>query len=316
MKKLFLLVILLFVFNNIIIARPKIISDNIYNVISYSGDVQIKTGNKNWEKVTVGKILTDLDMVKIPNKCYLTLYDKHNQQYFIIQGDRTLKLIDLRTKPTASKSKNMFDFVSQVFNDFTSFFSGSITDSVLKTRLRELPTDSKRPIAISPKKNKILSDNIIFRWSKNGPENKYRFILLDETFKVIIDTIVQTNNLEFKKLSRTMEPDKEYIWQVIPEKGGREYKELNIFKFVSKEESGKIVSQIDSLDNFVGTKKDANSLILKGLFFEENEYFADALENYLAAIKINSSESRYVKLVERLFGKLKINLTYSQVFNN
>lgn len=317
MKNIFLLLfIIFFILFEFVDAHSTHFISIPYYVISYSGNVQIKTKDKDWEKITIGRQLSEDDLIKIPDNCYITLFDKLKEQYFIIHGNRTLKLSDLKSKPSVAKSKSMFDLVSKIFNDFTNFFSSSISDTSVRLKLRDAPVSIVKPIAICPKKSKVLSDNFIFRWSKDGVNSKYRFIMLNENFKVIIDTVVQTNTLEFKKLSRKLLNDQEYVWQIIPEKGGKEYKELNIFKLVNEQEARYMISQLDSLNNFINLEKDANYLILKGLLFEENEFYADALENYLAAIKMNPSEPKYIYLVERIFNKLKINLTYTQAFNN
>jgi hypothetical protein len=317
MKRIFLLLSLIFfLLSEFVNASSILFLGDSCHVISYSGNVQIKIKGKDWENVTVGRQLKEDDLIRIPDKCYITLFDIQKEQYIIIHGNRTLKLSDLKSKPTIAKSISMFDLVSKIFNDFTNFFSSSISDTSVRLKLRDSPVGILKPIAISPKKSKVLSDNIIFRWSKDGVNNKYRFILLNENFKVIIDTVVKTNALEFKKLSRKLLNGQEYVWQIISEKAGKEYKELNIFKLVNDLEARNMISRLDSLDHFINLEKDANYLILKGLLFEENEFYSEALENYLAAIKMNPAEPKYIYLVERIFNKLKINLTYTQAFNN
>jgi hypothetical protein len=282
-------------------------------VISFKGDVYYKAKDQQWKKVKQGEFLTGDDVLKVKKNLYITLFDKKNQQYLVINGERTIRIKDTYSKPNNIGYTSLVDVLKKAFDDFTSVFNPSLFDSQAKTKLRATTIPDKF-YSISPRKTKIYSETIIFRWLKHTGDSAYRFILLDENFITVLDTLIFDNYLQFDKTNRKLEKGHEYIWRVYIGKDIKEFKELSLFKFVDDEQVASIKKNIDSLDILISDKSDPTYFVLRGLVFENQLFFSDALENYLKAIELNSNEEKYKFLVDRLFEKMNLSVRYSDVY--
>jgi hypothetical protein len=312
-KELLIILVLFFVCKCLFITSSFAQDGNYYNVVSYKGDILCKGKDQKWKKIKQGESLSGDDVLKVKKDLYITLFDKKNQQYLIINGERTIRIRDSFSNPNNNRFTSLVDVLKKAFDDFTNVFNPQVFESQVKTKLRATNLSDKL-ISISPRKSKVFSQDIQFRWLKSGKDTTYRFILLDENFKTVLDSVVYRNCLSFKKTGVTLEKDKEYIWRVYVGKDPKEFKELSIFKMVGDDEEKIIKNNLDSLDMLFPEKNDPSYYALRGLVLEGQSYYSESLENYLKATNLVPDDARYEYLIDRLFEKMNLTIKYSDVF--
>jgi hypothetical protein len=286
-------------------------SRNEYVVINYEGDVYYLLNNSSYKKVKVGDLLEENTNIKINLNSFVTILDRQKNQYLVLNGDRVIKIKDIFVKNTLEKPKEVPDFLSRIFSDFSHIFS---TDNQSKKKYREGEVTSKFA-AISPKKCLVLDDNITFRWTKTDEDIKFRFVLYDENFKLVKDTIVNNTILTLNETG-LFKRGQEYIWQILSNRAGEKFKELSVFKFVDDSSKTDMESKFNSLNNILNYKKDDNSALIRGLLFEKYQYYSEALECYLDHIKKNDNTPEIEQLVVGVLEKIKVKISPKELLNH
>jgi hypothetical protein len=282
-----------------------------YLVVNFEGDVYSLLNNSNSKRIQVGDILNENTNLRINLRSFVTIFDSRRNQYIVLNGDRIIKIKDVFIKNAFQKPKELPDFLSRIFSDFSQIFS---TEDQSKKKYREGEVAPKFT-AICPKKCLVLNDSIIFRWSKISTDMKYRFVLYDENFKLLKDTIVANSFLLLHEPGLFIRGH-EYIWQILANRSVEKFKELSIFKFVDDSSKIDMDLKFSTLKEVLNSGENQKSYILKGLLYENYQYYSEALECYLNEIKRNGSSRESEQLVINVLEKIKVKISLNELLNN
>lgn len=306
MIKYLVIFIFIFIFSEVTLAQDC----SSFFVVNVKGNVE-KQSSGSWKKIQNNEFLSKDDIIRIKENSFINIFDKNNKKYFVVHGIRTLSIKDLINSPKNIAETPLNNVLVKTLQNFANVFNKFTENRDIKNLFRSSNYTSE-VVLISPKNSKVFGDSIAFYWISRNNVRNVRFVLLNEELSIIIDTTINNNN--YFILKNTLEPKKEYIWQIsLPDD---KKNVLGIFSIPDTLEILSLNKQLDSIENIINIDNKYDLLILKALVCEELSFHSKAYSLYQQVMIDSNDKDKYKHFLDSYFMRRKINLLFDDVLTN
>lgn len=283
--------VLSIIYSILILSGSAFAQEEMFRVLANKGSNKVTTGNSTeWKVITPGRKIMSNEKITIAEGGYLGLAHKSGKTLELKKAGvyDVAKLNSELTAQNSGVAKKYVDFVAGEMAAKNEDMNKNSQNYMKVTGAVERDITTAKIKPVSPKNIQVINMPFMLKWSKVEKAQTYVVEIVNMFDEVVYKAETKENNIIVDLGKTKVSPDS-YKWRVyVKEKPSVKSDEI-VIDYVNNPD---LLKEAQELKASLSEETALNKMVLAS-FFESKNLFANAMENYEAATKLEPSVDDY-----------------------